>query len=101
LTNETFLRNALKINSFILKYCTNALRDDYDAVKSIISIEACGGELEYASKRLLEKKDLVLLAYQNAGDFTSIYEKLSAALKRDVEVIEAAKKARDCHFSLA
>lgn len=99
LANEAFLRKALKISANVLEYCTDKMKDDYELIKSIISREESGLQLQHASQRLRGRKELVLLAYQNPGDFISLYEELSPELQKDAEVIEAAKKAMDLHFS--
>jgi len=75
------------------------MKDDYDLVKSIVSHKESGREIQHASKRLLANKELVLLAYQNPDETIHIFDEISKALQRDTDVIKAAKKARDMHFS--
>lgn len=99
LANEVFLCKALEINTGVFKYCTDGMKDDYDLVKSIVSHKESGREIQHASKRLLANKELVLLAYQNPDETIHIFDEISKALQRDTDVIKAAKKARDMHFS--
>lgn len=100
LANEEFLRLALAIKADVFEYCTVGMKDDFDLVKSVVSRAESGRQLQHASKRLLANKELVLLAYQNSDEVICIFKEISQSLQRDPDVIKAAKKANDLHFSL-
>lgn len=95
LNNEDFLFKAISINPFVLQYCTESMKDNFDIVKAAILKSQYGPLLNDASKHLLGNKDLVLLAYQYPGDLIGIFGDISLELQSDPDVIAAAKKAKD------
>jgi hypothetical protein len=95
LNNEDFLFKAISVDPFILQYCTESMKDNFDIVKTAILKSQYGSLLNDASKRLLGNKELVLLAYQYPDDLIAIFGDISLELQSDPDVIAAAKKAED------
>jgi hypothetical protein len=89
LDDRNFVLELVRIDGGILKYVSSKLRDDYEIVVEAIKQSVLGSPFEFASPRLQENKEIVLMASNKS--YTNL-KYASPVLKADIEFIKEAMK---------